>query len=102
MQKNKLYVGNYPFSVDEAQLRAIFSDYGEISELAVITDRATGRSKGFAFITYVTQKAAEKALEMDGKEIGERKFRVNLAQERDSKGKGRNRVPSSGGRGGRE
>ena len=102
MQQNKLYVGNYPFSVDEEQLRDIFSVYGKISELAVVTDPKTGRSKGFAFITFATQQAAQKALEMDGKDIGERKFRVNLAKERDRKGKNRNRAPSSGGRGGRE
>jgi len=96
MQQNKLYVGNFPFSVDEAQLRELFSDYGEISELAMITDRETGRSKGFAFITFATQQAAEKALELDGKDLGGRKLRVNMAQERDSKGGG-----GRGGRGGR-
>ena len=96
MQQNKLYVGNFPFSVDEAQLRELFSDYGEISELAMITDRETGRSKGFAFITFATQQAAEKALELDGKDLGGRKLRVNIAQERESKGGG-----GRGGRGGR-
>ena len=94
MQQNKLYVGNFPYSVDEAQLRDIFESYGEISELAMINDRETGRSKGFAFITFATQQAAETALEMDGKELGARKLRVNIAQERDNKGGGR------GGRGG--
>jgi RNA recognition motif-containing protein len=96
MQQNKLYVGNFPFSVDEAQLRELFSAYGEISELAMITDRETGRSKGFAFITFATQQAAEKALELDGKDLGGRKLRVNIAQERDRKGGG-----GRGGRGGR-
>jgi len=101
MQQNKIYVGNFPFSVDEAQLRDIFSAYGEISELALITDRETGRSKGFAFITFASQQAAEKALEQDGKDIGERKLRVNMAQERESKGGGgRGRGGPGGGRGG--
>jgi len=99
MQQNKLYVGNLSFSVDEAQLRELFSDYGEISELALITDRETGRSKGFAFITFASQQAAEKALEMDGKEIDTRKLRVNVAQERESKGKGKGK--GGGDRGGR-
>jgi len=94
MQQNKLYVGNLPFSVDEAQLRELFSAYGEISELAMITDRDTGRSKGFAFITFASQQAAEKALEQDGKDLGGRNMRVNIAQEREKKGGGR------GGRGG--
>ena len=88
MQQNKLYVGNFPFSVDETQLRDLFSGYGEITELALITDRETGRSKGFAFITFATQQAAEKALEMDGKDLGGRNLRVNIAQERDRKGGG--------------
>ena len=62
MEQNKLYVGNFPYSVDEAQLRGIFSQYGEISQLALIMDRDTGRPKGFGFITFATQAAAEKAL----------------------------------------
>ena len=98
MQQNKLYVGNLPFSADEAQLRELFSAYGEISELAMITDRDTGRSKGFAFITFATQQAAEKALEQDGKDLGGRNMRVNIAQEREKKGGGRG--GNRGGRGG--
>jgi RNA recognition motif-containing protein len=98
MQQNKLYVGNLPFSADEAQLRELFSAYGEISELAMITDRDTGRSKGFAFLTFATQQAAEKALELDGKDLGGRNMRVNIAQEREKKGGGRG--GNRGGRGG--
>lgn len=100
MQQNKLYVGNLPFSVDEAQLRELFSAYGEISELAMITDRDTGRSKGFAFITFASQQAAEKALELDGKDVGGRNMRVNIAQEREKKGGG-GRGGRGGNRGGR-
>jgi len=104
MQQNKLYVGNFPFSVDESELREMFSNYGEIEELALITDRETGRSKGFAFITFATQQAAEKALEVDGNEVGGRKLRVNMAQERKSGGGGgrggRSRGGNSGGGGG--
>lgn len=100
MQQNKLYVGNLSFSVDEAQLRELFSAYGEISELAMITDRDTGRSKGFAFITFANQQAAEKALELDGKDLGGRNMRVNIAQEREKKGGG-GRGGRGGNRGGR-
>lgn len=104
MQQNKIYVGNFPYSVDEAQLRSIFSSYGDISDLALIMDRETGRSKGFAFITFATQQAAEKALEQDGKELAGRKLRVNIAQEREGKGGGgggggRGRGGMGGGRG---
>jgi len=89
MQQNKLYVGNFPYSVDEEQLRSLFSPYGEIEELALIMDRETGRSKGFAFITFATQQAAESALEKNGVDLSGRALRVNMAQEK------------SGGRGGR-
>lgn len=91
MQQNKLYVGNFPYSVDESQLRALFSEYGEISELAMITDRETGRPKGFAFITFASQQAAEKALEQNGRDLGGRPLKVNMAMERER----------GGGRGGR-
>lgn len=82
MQQNKLYVGNLPYSVDDAQLRDIFSQYGDIDELALIMDRDTGRSKGFAFVTFATQQAAEKALAENGKDIGGRALRVNIAEEK--------------------
>ena len=81
-QQNKLYVGNFPFTVDESQLREIFSQYGEISELALITDRDTGRPKGFGFITFATQQSAEKALEQNGKDLGGRALRVNIAMDK--------------------
>lgn len=90
MQQNKLYVGNFPYSVDEDQLRDLFSEYGEIEDLAMIKDRDTGRPKGFAFITFASQQAAEKALEQDGKDLGGRPLKVNMATEK----------PSRGGRGG--
>jgi cold-inducible RNA-binding protein len=88
MQQNKLYVGNFPYSVDEAQLRSLFSTYGDISDLAMIMDRETGRPKGFAFITFATQQSAEKALEQNGRDLGGRPLKVNMAMERDSRGGG--------------
>ena len=94
-QQNKLYVGNLPFSVDESQLREIFAQYGEISELALIMDRDTGRPKGFGFITFANQQSAEKALEQNGKDVGGRALRVNIATEKPRTGGG------GGGGGGR-
>lgn len=91
MQQNKLYVGNFPFSVDEDQLRDLFAGYGEIEELAMIKDRETGRPKGFAFITFAKQQAAEKALELNGNDLGGRALRVNIATDK---------PPARGGRGG--
>lgn len=104
MQQNKLYVGNFPYSVDEEQLRSMFGSYGEITDVALIKDRETGRSKGFAFVTFATQQAAEKALEMNGRDIGGRPLKVNMAMERDSRGGGgggRGGRPGGGGGGGR-
>ena len=89
MQQNKLYVGNLPYTVDESQLNEIFSSYGDIDEVKLIRDRETGRSKGFAFITFATQHAAEKALEQNGKEVGERTIKVNIAKEKSGQGGGR-------------
>lgn len=98
MQQNKLYVGNFPYSVDASQLKELFSAYGEIQDIALIMDRETGRSKGFAFITFANQQAAEKALALNGKEIEGRALKVNIAQEKESRGGGGR---SGGGGGGR-
>ena len=103
MQQNKLYVGNLPYSVDEAYLEQLFSSYGNVDEVALIKDRETGRSKGFAFVTFNNQEAAEKALEQNGKELEGRTLRVNLARERTERGgeRGGDRGNRSGGGGGR-
>lgn len=97
MQQNKLYVGNFPYSVDADKLRSVFSVYGEISDVAVIMDRETGRPKGFAFITFASQQAAEKALEQNGRDLDGRPLKVNMAVERDTRGGGRNGRPGGGG-----
>ncbi|MHB8425680.1 MAG: RNA-binding protein [Phycisphaerae bacterium] len=94
MEQNKLYVGNFPYTMDEAQLRGMFSPYGEISEVALIMDRDTGRPKGFGFITFATQAAAEKAQELNGKDVGGRPLKVNMATDKPrprSDGGGNNR-----------
>ena len=88
MEQNKLYVGNFPYSVDEAQLRGIFAPYGEISDIKLIMDRDTGRPKGFGFITFAQQAAAEKALEQNGKDLGGRPLKVNIATDKPRTGGG--------------
>jgi len=66
----KVYVGNLPFSVDLGKLKEIFSPFGEIEEAIVITDKYSGRSKGFGFVTFVDEESAKKAIEeMNEKEI---------------------------------
>ncbi|MGA1839481.1 MAG: RNA recognition motif domain-containing protein [bacterium] len=86
MQQNKLYVGNLPYTIDEAKLEEVFSAYGDMDEIKLIRDRDTGRSRGFAFITFATQQAAEKALEQDGKEMEGQAIKVNMAKEKSGKG----------------
>lgn len=85
-KSNKLYVGNLPYNVDDQpfrdeQLKAIFAEAGEVSEATVITERETGRSKGFGFVTYADEATATKALEeLNGKEIGGRELRISYAR----------------------
>lgn len=89
MSQNKLYVGNFPYTVSEDELRGIFSPYGDIDELAMIMDRDTGRPKGFAFITFANQQSAETALEQNGKDLGGRPLKVNMAMDKPRNGGGR-------------
>ena len=86
VEKNKLYVGNLPFAVDNARLAEIFSgiDGVEVKEAVVITDKFNeGRSKGFGFVTVADDKQAEKAIEaINGQEVDGRKIVVNVARPR--------------------
>ncbi len=66
----KVYVGNLPFSVTSDKLKKLFSTYGEVSESIVISDKYSGRSKGFGFVTFADESAAKKAIEeLNGKEV---------------------------------
>ena len=86
MQQNKLFVGNIAFSITQPALEELFSSYGE-NEVQLVTDRNTGRPRGFAFITFTAQKNAEAALEMNGKVVAGRNLVVNMAKERSNKGR---------------
>ena len=80
----KLYVGNLPFSIDQEGLKKLFESYGEIEEATVITDKFSGRSKGFGFVTFKNSEAAKKAIaEMNGKEVDGRELKVNEAKPMD-------------------
>lgn len=100
MDKNKLFVGGLPWSITNDTLAELFAKYGEIVEAVVITDRDTGRSKGFGFVTFKNEEDAQKALEMDGQEVQERKIVVNVAKPRENRtgGGGFNRDNSRGDR----
>lgn len=79
--KNRLYVGNLPYSVNDEGLKALFSEFGEVSDAKVISDKFSNRSKGFGFVTMAEVPAAEKAIEaMNGKDIEGRPLVVNVAR----------------------
>jgi RNA recognition motif-containing protein len=78
----KLYVGNVPFTTTEAELRELFEQHGSVHSVNVITDRDTGRPRGFAFIE-MDEGNAKAAMEaLDGRDLGGRSLRVNEANER--------------------
>jgi len=80
----KIFVGNLNFKVKEENLEEMFSKFGEIEDNVVITDRETGRSKGFGFITFTEEDSANDAVkEMNEKEFEGRKITVNIAKERE-------------------
>ncbi len=79
----KLYVGNIPFSISEDELRELFERHGGVESVNVITDRETGRPRGFAFVEMKDESAAQAAKSaLDGNEVGGRSLRVDEAQER--------------------
>jgi RNA recognition motif-containing protein len=80
-----IYVGNIPYDLEEDTLRVAFSEYGQVDDVKVIFDRATGRSKGFAFVTMPDNDAGTKAIgELDGAEVGGRSIKVNEARPKES------------------
>lgn len=85
MDKTKLFVAGLPWSFTNDALKELFASCGEIKEAIVITDRDTGKSKGFGFVTFTNEEGAKKALEMDGKQIEERKLVVNVAKPREER-----------------
>jgi len=76
-----LFVGNLNFQTTEGDLRALFEPFGEIVRVQVMTDRQTGRSRGFGFVEMSDDEAATKAMEaLNGKEVGGRNLNVNEAR----------------------
>lgn len=76
----KLYVGNLPFTATESELRALFEPYGTVRRVDVITERDTGRPRGFAFVEMVDAAGAESAARgLEGRSMNGRTLRVNAA-----------------------
>ncbi len=87
---SKLFVGSLSWGTNDHGLRAAFERFGEITEAKVISDRDTGRSRGFGFVTFTDPSAAQRAVqEMNGAELDGRTLNVDIAQERRGGGGGR-------------
>lgn len=84
-----MYVGNLSYEVNELELREAFGAHGDISEVAIVMDRDTGRPRGFAFVTMSDKAGMEAAIrELDGKDFMGRALTVNEARPRENRGGG--------------
>lgn len=83
----KLYVGNLPFTSTEGELRTLFEQYGTVDRVSVITDRETGRPRGFAFVEMAEAAGADSAARgLDGHSLGGRALKVNEAADKSAAG----------------
>ncbi len=81
---NKIYVGNLDYGVTKDQLEELFSEVGQVTDAVVITDRNTGRSKGFGFVEFGTEEAATKAVEkFNGFDFQGRELKIDYAKPRE-------------------
>ena len=84
VSESKVYVGNLPFSVNQDKLKELFTEFGEITEATLISDKFSGRSKGFGFVTFAKKEDAAKAIaEMNDKEVEGRNLKVSEAKPMD-------------------
>jgi cold-inducible RNA-binding protein len=94
VMESRLYVGNLAYKTTEDQLKELFAQAGTVTDVAIIKDRETGQSKGFAFVTMGTEEEAQKAInQLNGKSFGNRELKVNLARPKEER-------PRTGGYGG--
>jgi RNA recognition motif-containing protein len=84
----KLYVGNLPYEYDSHALEDLFSKYGTVESAMVITDRNSGRSKGFGFVELDDEAAKKASSELDGKEVDGRTLKVNEAKPMERQNRG--------------
>jgi RNA recognition motif-containing protein len=84
----KLYVGNLAYSTTNEALKTMFAEFGDVESAQVVTDRDTGRSKGFGFVELANAQAAQAAIAaLNGKDVGGRQLTVNEARPREDKGR---------------
>jgi len=97
----RLFVGNISYQMTEDELRDTFGEFGEVSDVHIVTDRETGRSRGFAFVEMGDDGDAEKAIEaLNGKDVEGRSLTVNVARPREDRGGGGGGGRRGGGYGG--
>jgi len=87
----KIYIGNLPFRTSEAQLHDLFSQYGQVHSVKLVTDYVTGRSRGFGFVEMESQGAEKAIAGLNGSELDGRTLKVDIAKERRSQSQYRNR-----------
>lgn len=85
---SKIYVGNLPFTADEAAVRALFSQHGTVDSVSLINDRETGRPRGFGFVEMPSADAARAIQSLNGQDMGGRPLKVNEAQDKPKGGGG--------------
>lgn len=97
----KLYVGNLPYNVNEAQVRELFEEYGDVESVDMINDRETGRFRGFCFVAMDDAAADSAAEALNGMSFGGRELKVNEAKPRENRSGGYSGGGNRGGGGGR-
>lgn len=85
IMQNKIFVGGLPWAIDNERLAEVFGQYGEVKDAYVALERETKRSRGFGFVEFATDEAAQAAIDaMDGQDLDGRTITVNIAQPRDN------------------
>ncbi len=97
---SKIYVGNLPFTADEAAVRALFSQHGTVDSVSLINDRETGRPRGFGFVEMPSADAQRAIQSLNGQDMGGRPLKVNEAQDKPRGGGGGGGGGYGGGGGG--
>lgn len=88
----KIYVGNLAFETTQSEVNELFSQHGEVNDVTLITDRETGRSRGFCFVEIRNEQKARDAISaLDGTELGGRHIKVNEARPREDRSRGSQR-----------
>jgi RNA recognition motif-containing protein len=98
-----IYVGNLPHSTTESELRGVFEAHGAVEKVSIVTDRETGRTRGFAFVEMTNASEADKAVAaLDGTELGGRTLKINEAKPKTDRPRSGGGQRFGGGGGGRE